>query len=659
MDSPYPRPVYRKLRAYAFDPSLSLNIDTTSFNVITYLLPWEEVTPGPTCEYLEVIDIDPTIPVENGKYGVFYRPIDLNDPFLLASDGLAPSDANPLFHQQMVYAVAMKTIKNFERALGRKIIWRENESGPQKESYVERLRIYPHALREPNAYYSPVKKALLFGYFKSTPSEKNLHMPGSWVFTCLSHDIIAHETTHAILDGLNFYYNEPTNPDVHAFHEAFADIVALFQHFTVPEVLYNQINKTKGDLESQNLLGQLAQEFGAAIGGYSSLRDAIGKYDNQTKEWKRIEPNVGDYENEMDPHKRGSILVAAVFDSFLLIYKSRVADLIRIATNGTGILPEGNLHPDLINRLCIEAAKTASNILNICIRAIDYCPPVDLTFGEYLRAIITADCDLMPDDPNNYRLAFIESFKRRGIYPVGIKTLSVESLRYPILDNKKDILLAKVSEIIMDYSKKVKFKNSRREIYYTTRSFITGGEGEKGLHEKIFQLLKNNMKEFENLTGMMFHQGHIRFGINNEEIILNENEKAFIPKFKIDNLREISRVSPTGSKVNQIKFSLIQTARITFDENNNILPIQDKSSEYMRFRGGVTWIFDMDTETIKYGISKPLIDQNNHLNLNKRVFDQFSFMSDTENNGMSEFEKAFGISRFSDFQEPFALLHNH
>ena len=34
---------------------------------------------------------------------------------------------------------------------------------------------------------------------------------------------------------------QPTNPDVHAFHEAFADLVALFQHFTLPDVLREQI----------------------------------------------------------------------------------------------------------------------------------------------------------------------------------------------------------------------------------------------------------------------------------------------------------------------------------------------------------------------------------------------------------------------------------
>jgi len=43
--------------------------------------------------------------------------------------------------------------------------------------------------------------------------------------------------------------------------------------------------------------------------------------------------------------------------------------------------------------------------------------PIDIVFGEYLRALITADTDLVPYDRLGYRIAFIEAFRNRGIYP--------------------------------------------------------------------------------------------------------------------------------------------------------------------------------------------------------------------------------------------------
>ena len=103
----------------------------------------------------------------------------------------------------MVYAVAMRTIYNFEQALGRKALWSPRMRGKDDREYVQKLRIYPHALRERNAYYHPEKKALLFGYFPATEADPGQQYPGGMVFTCLSHDIVAHETTHALLDGMH------------------------------------------------------------------------------------------------------------------------------------------------------------------------------------------------------------------------------------------------------------------------------------------------------------------------------------------------------------------------------------------------------------------------------------------------------------------------
>jgi hypothetical protein len=420
-----PAPSTRRLRILAFDPSLAQRLETSGFNEICAELPWEPLAAGPVGEYIEVIDYDPAS-------GVFYHPVELDHPHLIAQNGLAPSESNPQYHQQMVYAVAMTTIQHFQRALGRVALWGDRrlktDDGQYASQFVRRLRIYPHALRDRNAYYSPAKKALLFGYFPVTTKDEH-NTPGTLVFTCLSHDVIAHETTHALLDGVHPRFNEATNVDVQAFHEAFADLVALFQHFSYSAVLESQISRTRGDLHTENLLGQLAQQFGRATGRGAALRDALG--DEVDGTWTTRKPDPHALDLITGPHDRGAILVAAVFRAFLQIYRARTADLFRIATSGTGKLPEGEIHPDLTRRLAVEAAKCADRVLQMCIRAIDYCPPVDITFGGFLRGIITADIDFAPDEKEGFRLVFIESFREWGIYPRGVSSMGADALAWP------------------------------------------------------------------------------------------------------------------------------------------------------------------------------------------------------------------------------------
>ena len=123
--------------------------------------------------------------------------------------------------------------------------------------------------------------------------------------------------------------------------------------------------------------------------------------------------------------------MAALFLAFQNIYADRSRDLYRIATGGTGKLPEGDIHPDLVARLADEAAKSARHVLTMCVRALDYVPPVDLTFGEYLRALITADYDIVRDDDRHYRVAVIDAFRRWGIYPSDVNVLDEDSLAVP------------------------------------------------------------------------------------------------------------------------------------------------------------------------------------------------------------------------------------
>lgn len=661
------KPPFQSLRGYAFDPSLSLSIDTAFINNITYQVPWEDdLTEGPSGEYVEVIDFDPT----TKKY---YQPVNLRNENILAQNGLEPSEENPQFHQQMVYAVCMTTIKNFEAALGRKVLWASRRVNDKRyEVYVPKLRIYPHAMRDANAYYSPQKKALLFGYFESTPADSVLHMPNSYVFTCLSHDIIAHETTHAILDGMYPAYSEASNPDVLAFHEAFADVVALFQHFTFPEVLKHQIAKTRGDLGAQNLLGQLAQEFGSAVGNYGSLRDAIGRIDKKTKKWIPNTPTGTEYSTEMEPHARGSILVSAVFEAFITIYKNRVADLLRIATGGTGVLPQGELHPDLVNRLADEASKAAKHVLNMCIRALDYCPPVDITFGDYLRAIITADSELVSNDNRNYRLAFMDAFRRRGIYPIGIKTFSVESLGLTArkqLSRSTTNLFDIIVTFLREYREAVSYTKKREDIFNISKAYIGGRSYDPkvsilGLHSRITFKFSGS-REFEQLTGLVFNPKWRSLGIRTSDAYQN---KAQGPSFQIQNLRVVSRVGPQGNLVNQIMFSLVQRSGIEITSTDQVKHFTPASGEQLTSNqfymyGGCTMIFDLDTLELKSVVSKPLLDLNKLKNGKYQIDEerarrQFNYQQEEGVMHLSEYSLYFGNGLNNNFNEPFSFLHH-
>jgi hypothetical protein len=425
----YPRPANRPLRVYAFDPSAGRKLN----NYMTVQVAYEDLAPGPVGARLAVIDYD-------ASNEFFYEAVDLDHPSVLIANGLEPSESDPRFHQQMVYAVASETIRRFEFALGRPIRWRTKPGSRRDDPFHSRLRIFPHAFQQANAFYDARLRAVLFGYFAASEHTSGEALPGQTVFTCLSHDIIAHEMTHALVDGQREYLTDATGPDAAAFHEAFADIVALFQHFTYKDALLDTINRTGGliyrnsfasivpqsgdhaaiipEMSEDNPLVGLARQFGQATGERAALRSAIG-----------TPPRSKDLETITEPHKRGAILVSAIFDAFFTVYVNRTRDLMRIANAG-GTPALGDLHPDLAARLADEAAKIAGHFVNISVRALDYCPPVDMQFGEFLRAMITADYDLVPDDPHGYRAEIIKAFRLRGIIPRKVKSYSEEALRW-------------------------------------------------------------------------------------------------------------------------------------------------------------------------------------------------------------------------------------
>ena len=408
---PYERragdPVYRPLKIYTLDPSVS----KLEGAVATLNVPFERLRPGPCGAVFEVDNFD----------GVQHNQrVDLDDPLIVVNDGIEPTPSDPRFHQQMVYAVASSVYAVFRTALGRHVAWsfpaRPGEAAP-------RLVLRPHALRgTSNAFYNPAGGAIEFGYFRAARVVAGRNLPQGWVFTCLSHDIVAHEVTHALLDGLRTYFTVPTNPDVLAFHEALADLVAVFQHFSYRDVVRNQIAKCRADLQVPSLLTELAGQFAQTQEG-SRFGEALRSAVEHRREGKRLM-----YGEDREPHALGSVLVAAVFEAFATVYERKTRRFVRLATGGSGILPPGELSPHLIEVLAEQAARLAAHFLSICIRAVDYCPPVDLLFGEYLRAMVTADSALIPDDAWAYREAIVDAFRQHGIYPTDVANLSEDAL---------------------------------------------------------------------------------------------------------------------------------------------------------------------------------------------------------------------------------------
>jgi hypothetical protein len=628
-------PPFRRLRSFAFDPLLSTQLDTMGVNQVTLPILWEEdLRPGPVGEYLEVVDCDPA-------GGCCYAPVDLNSPHLLATDGLAPSEGNPQFHQQMVYAVAMTTIRHFEQALGRPALWAPHlhqVDGQWREEFVGRLRIYPHALREANAYYSPQKKALLFGYFPAAAAPGR-NLPGGTIFTCLSHDIVAHETTHALLDGIHRRFIEPSNPDALALHEAFADLVALFQHFTFPDVLRHQIARTRGDLATQNLLGQLAQQFGEAVGHYGALRDALGRFNPASGRWEPLPPDPAAYQATSEPHARGAILVAAVFDAFLSIYRNRVADLLRIATGGTGVLPTGNLHPDLVNRLTREAARSASHVLTMCIRALDYCPPVDLTFGEYLRALITADTELVQDDDLGYRVAVIDAFRARGLYPHSVRSLAADSLLWQgpeeFLGRAAHLrLFSAHADALLKPLNAWNLSAPRVRLFEQARGL--GAD----LHRWFAGLRETKAESLEEMTGLALTAA--------APPCLARGDDG-LPKFEVHAVRTARRVGPDGQLIQNLIVELTQRRPGFRDPARQALADCGKLPHGVlsdfTFRGGCTLVFDLETALPRFFIRKSILAEG-------RLRRQRDFLTGAASASLRT--TYFGSAANA---EPFALLH--
>jgi hypothetical protein len=289
-----------------------------------------------------------------------------------------PLRDNPQFHQVNLFAVAAHTLRSVEKALGRQITWKHG--GP--------LVMRPHAFVDTNAYYDPLSPSLNFGYFDSPFRPET-------IWTCLSHDIIAHELGHAILDSLRPLFALSTEIDTPALHEAFGDINALFsalEHLAVVDRVYRE---SDGDMRRPTLISGLAEEFGIGLKGSGTpyLRSALEgpPYDEAPKE----------------PHARSTVWTAAVYE----ILSEEVATL---APPGTEAY-KANF--DEFKQAVVTATDLTRAML---IRALHYAPPTGVTMPVLAQLVYEADRRRFPDAPGLRDIAK-QVFGRRGLWDDSIE----------------------------------------------------------------------------------------------------------------------------------------------------------------------------------------------------------------------------------------------
>jgi len=379
----------KKRTIVAFDPSI-LRSDGKQILTTEIDVPAEALAPGPRGYRVTVIDYD----ASSGKLYAAWEP---DHDGAYADKSKEDLLRDPRFHAQNVYAIVMRTLARFEFALGRRLAW--GFDGQQ-------IKIAPHAFAVANAFYSRQDQALLFGYYPGSD--------GGIIFTCLAHDIIVHETTHAILDGLRERYLDVSYPDQQAFHEGFADVVALLSTFSLRDVVA-QAFADKGpaiprdaleiDALRRSMLFALGREVGVEL--TKARRDALRR--DALRRSVELPPSKGlkDRSEYHEPHRRGEILVAAVMNAFLGAWRARLQTL--------GEREPGRLDRD---RVIEEGADAANCLLTMAIRALDYAPPVDLRFDDYLSALLTSDAELRPDDTKYcYREHLRTWFDAYGIEP--------------------------------------------------------------------------------------------------------------------------------------------------------------------------------------------------------------------------------------------------
>ena len=260
----------------------------------------------------------------------------------------------------------------------------------------------------------------------------------------------------------------------------------------------------------------------------------------------------------------------------------------------------------------------------MCIRALDYCPPVDLTFSDYLRALITADFDVVPDDSRHYRVAIIQAFRERGIFPVEVRQMSVEGLLW----EEPPQVIGDMEELVGKLNMSWDLNIARRDADDQSK------DNRKHFHEWI---LDKTQIEKDGKNKRIAALGLIDPGSASSLAATIGGIEGRIHRIEVHSVRPARRVGPDGNVLKDLIVEITQ--KFVANDGGHV------------FYGGCTLVIDIYQKKVRYMVRKKLDSPG-------RLQDNLNFLKGlAAKAGVGSMHMNYGSSS-GNTREPFALLHD-
>ena len=316
-----------------------------------------------------------SIPSSGVTQGPDNKRIDTSAEVKPGSDGnMIYSPETPEFVAVQAFATSDKTIRLMEKYLGRKINWSFGR---------DQIKLNPDRGVMANAYYQKQEGSLNFFHFIDKKTGETIH-------TGKSYDTVAHETGHALLDGMRPKFLG-WNVETEALHEAFADCTSMISALQDENNIDKFLEQTGGKFSNRNIIAYTGEQFGVTVLGKPYIRNALEyfKYKNP-------------YELPLFPTEAGGLTSES--HSFCRVFTGAFYDIMGKTFEyyrGKGMNPKDAM---------VKMRDVCGKLL---IKGIDNCPPSNASYKDLAKAMIDAD---RSTEGGKHKDILLDVFDDRWIY---------------------------------------------------------------------------------------------------------------------------------------------------------------------------------------------------------------------------------------------------